>query len=1833
MFNIIDKIFNRFHKYQAPSGLSERILRMNEEVNAKQTSTPKTSRQNKISLNNWLVWLKPVMALVLVAVLVGGVYFQFFRVGKLAAAFELKPEIMDDAGVPANGAFILKANKFVTSAQLKQVIKIEPEVDFELKSLGNNTFKISPKTELKGYGVYKISIPEGLGDRNYSWAYQIKARFSVTGSNPGDKGTYVPVDSGIEVIFNRENIQDIEKYFEITPEVKGRFEVKGDTAVFIPKSSLRANQVYQVKIKAGLGALGVTDSLEKDYQFSFETTQTGSGITGGMGVQNDFDVQLPNTKPTVALYAYNYNFQTDLKQVRLYRFNNSEEFINSYAGSRNWDWGWTAFYRNNGITPEVGKLLKLSEFKPEVKTIGYQTFFELPETLEQGNYLVEIVASEGNKYVWLQITSISQYFSLTNENGLMWVKDFVNKNSVGSAKLSLWQESGNKNLANANNQGLIEFVTPEVLKVGTNIVQPVFFKVESRNSPDLFVIAKDNWGVYGPSKGDLYWKYITTDRPVYQMTDEINYWGVIKARGEDLRGKKISIALYSGYRYYGEEIPSDDQPLVAEQVEVSNFDTYQGKLNLKGLQTGYYSLVVLNGTEIVTSTSVQVATYLKPLYGLTIQPNKSQIFAGEPVIFKVKASFFDGTSVTGMKLSYSAYWNTQIQGEVVLDSQGEGNITLIPEYKEADNEDYYNYYPRSLDITVKPANVEEGEIQASGNVSVFGPKMHLQAYQEKNQGEDYNFVVKLNNIDLNNKSSDGSYYQSEFIGSPVNGYRLEAKIIRIYYEKVETGEAFDSIYKKVYKTYRYDKKEEVIESFNGLTDSLGEWRINKKLPAKVDSIYKVQVNGKDGSGRSLRSTIYAYPAYYYSGFDNYNPNNPFSIELRVDNPNETNYYFGKDYSVGDTVKLNLSANEGQLENSTEILYYRYQNKIGRVQVTASKDFSEGFTEDFAPNVQYRAVVLGPYGFVESNTVNASLKLSDKELKIKTETNQSNYRPGDEVSLKYNIQDKNKRGVTAEVNVAVVDEAIFQIPGYNFQANILDGLYQGIYINPIVGYTLYNSGRLSQGGAEKGGCFAGGTQILLANGKSKSIEAIRIGDEILTRESERSGRLVKAVVQGTSSHFVDGYLVVNNTLKITPEHTVYAGGEWKAMAQVRLGETMLDVSGNSVVVNTVEYQPQAKTLVYNLTVNKYHTYFAGNLYVHNQAKGGSVERVNFKDTALFQSFRTNENGSGELKFKLPDNITSWRVTSQAYAPAGMLAGHNQTNINAGLPFFVDAVTNSTYLAGDKPIMKVRVFGSAFKNGEEVEYSLRSNELKLNLTKQSKNRELEIPLGELKPGIIELHIRAKQGKHEDALVKKFEVIQSYFKRSASETQSVNTGRLSVKLNPSGQTQLVFADSGKGKYYSDLKNLLYGGIRMDEQAAALAANKLLTKYFEEDNGLQLNLNNYVRESGGLGLLAYGDPDLLASAKAADLVAENLSQNTLAEYFTRSLSDDKADIHRTAIALYGLASLKYPVLNKLQNLSESSELNKTDKLYIAVGLAKFGDLEGARKIYYETLRPNLEFNGLEASVGFEKDLTKKIKLTGSLAELAGQLEIYDDSQKLFRYTLNHYPVNDLAHMEKALAIRELLKQTKNQSASLEYMLNGKTEKVDLSKGQTKLLVVTPENFTNLEILSVSGDVRVTSYFEVSEEPNNLAKQSNLEINRRYLVDGKETNEFKAGDLVQVELTPKLRSGALEGEYFIKDFLPAGTRLVTNTFNLTNYLEGKTDCNYFWTPAMVINQTIYFDYYLYERMGGSCNQGSINYFARVVSLGEFTAEPPVMQFGLDLKYANIGKETRIIIK
>ena len=190
-------------------------------------------------------------------------------------------------------------------------------------------------------------------------------------------------------------------------------------------------------------------------------------------------------------------------------------------------------------------------------------------------------------------------------------------------------------------------------------------------------------------------------------------------------------------------------------------------------------------------------------------------------------------------------------------------------------------------------------------------------------------------------------------------------------------------------------------------------------------------------------------------------------------------------------------------------------------------------------------------------------------------------------------------------------------------------------------------------------------------------------------------------------------------------------------------------------------------------------------------GDTSVRKDFKDTALFTAVKTNSNGRAEITFRMPDNLTSWRVTCQAVT-SDLQAGTKMINVSSKLPFFVDTIFNKVFLTGDSPSILVRANGEELPEGAEVDFKVtitaENGTEKTYTTKGTAKLHTEIGLGTLETGNYTIRVEGSYGSLRDAMERSFRVADSLLETSVTDFIPLSEG-ISLATDAKGLTTLTF------------------------------------------------------------------------------------------------------------------------------------------------------------------------------------------------------------------------------------------------------------------------------------------------------------------------------------------------------------------------------------------------------------------------------------------------------------
>jgi hypothetical protein len=144
------------------------------------------------------------------------------------------------------------------------------------------------------------------------------------------------------------------------------------------------------------------------------------------------------------------------------------------------------------------------------------------------------------------------------------------------------------------------------------------------------------------------------------------------------------------------------------------------------------------------------------------------------------------------------------------------------------------------------------------------------------------------------------------------------------------------------------------------------------------------------------------------------------------------------------------------------------------------------------------------------------------------------------------------------------------------------------------------------------CFLAGTKIFMSDDSYKNIEDINVGERVASFDLKSKKIITGTVVKTFVHEFNSEYLIINNKLKVTPNHLLFVNGKWIKASEVKVGDKLLDNDGKEVNVLSIRTE-KGTVRVYNLEVDKEHNYFAENVLVHNKDVGTTDTTSGTTDT--------------------------------------------------------------------------------------------------------------------------------------------------------------------------------------------------------------------------------------------------------------------------------------------------------------------------------------------------------------------------------------------------------------------------------------------------------------------------------------------------------------------------------------------------------------------------------------------------------------------------------------------
>lgn len=629
--------------------------------------------------------------------------------------------------------------------------------------------------------------------------------------------------------------------------------------------------------------------------------------------------------------------------------------------------------------------------------------FNLP-ALPPDAYL--LVASGGGRRTWavVNVTQLAVVVKRSPNAVLTWVTDHRTGSPVVGATVTIWDKSGDKEIARgrSDKDGVCQIAARS--DAGQVLIV-------TRSTPGQSV---DRAGllVSGVSPDGHLVSHLQTDRPIYRPGATVSYRAILRRTRGNGFAAPVTEPITTEIR------DSRDNVFQRTEEKTNAIGTLAGSFPVPARGSlGAYSLVLTAKDGQKAYATFTVAEYRKPDFLASVTPGKERYLSGEPGTFALKASYYFGAPLPGAAVRYlirsrptpfygslsddpadsawfasgdgnlyahDTYAADAVVGDGTVVTDAAGNATIpFPTKRDMGDAAY------TISATVTDG--QRREVTTTASVPVYAATLRL-GIRAQNQVAPLNAVVP---VDLIVSDPDG---------------RPAGSKVTLVTRQQEWDEK------------KHISEWHVLSQSAAVVPASGKQTTN--VPAAKEGDVEVRATIADGTGRIAIATTHFYVAA---------PDTPSEEEVKEP---IVQARLGKpSYQPGETATVFLTTNspkrpvlltiEGESLFAVKVMLPGKTRFVWKVPVTLA----------MSPNVyvtatQWAHVISKASHFSRLIDCTTTLPVPDRSrrLDLSVTPDRAEHGPGDTVIYTIRARD-GKSGqpvVGAEVVLAVIDEAIFAV---------------------------------------------------------------------------------------------------------------------------------------------------------------------------------------------------------------------------------------------------------------------------------------------------------------------------------------------------------------------------------------------------------------------------------------------------------------------------------------------------------------------------------------------------------------------------------------------------------------------------------------------------------------------------------------------------------------------------------------------------------------------------------------------------------------------------------------
>ncbi|MCP4535999.1 MAG: hypothetical protein GY832_02535 [Chloroflexi bacterium] len=902
---------------------------------------------------------------------------------------------------------VIRFNYPMNVPSVKRALAIEPAIEGDLTWNDTGTIAtITPIAPLPNETEYAIHLDGLLLDAHGDELPPVDPLHFTTPPpilSIRRQGKDTHPNAIIEVIFDRlMDPASTEDAFQVTPALPGSFEWRETTLIFQADSGyLTEYTTYTVTIGTDADGLDGNPILQESYTWSFHTTQFQDLATFGWGPNAQvLDVDGRRAIQFQVSQAHPATLTFELYRLSLNQF--LDRYTSGFRG--------VAGREDRPVSTEGTTLARQWQIETSQSNKQYVNINEviIPADVPPGLYVLNLNAGHLNDQLILLLTRNTIALKQAEGQIAAWVSN-VNGESVRGIEVSVYARDG------------------QLVSQGYTDQNGVYRTAIRRDPQPLIVVARDGsdvtatglsnewrstgsqwWGWWRPAPKALDWAtYIYTDRPIYRPGQTVSFKGIVRQDDDAVLGLPAA------------ETPitvrvRDARDNVVQTIELvtNHFGTVDGEFTIaEGAMLGDYAIeIVVNGESHHQAFKVQ--DYRKPDYQVSVTTDAEKYIAGQEIAVTVDAGYFFGKPLPNARLVIRQYelgerywWDESSEDPYIWYQSNRSEINGTT--------DANGHFTFTLDAALGH-NSRQVHWRSSLSRSTWG--IEVTADDGSRQTVSSFAVVQVFDGAEKVRLNTGGYFKT-----PDQPFTVRATASTIFDEPA-SGRSLRL------QLRRYDSDTNdytiVLQSVDLTTDNQGQ----AALPFTVEEpgYYQLYLSGTDDLGNELSHTSWLY----VFGESRRWTRRSSGISIAADR---------ESYAPGDTAQLVI---ESTWSGPALLTFERGTTRREQlIELTAPLTLVEvPIQPDDAPNIfitvnawQERNTTLTPDMYVsqpDSQLHTASVELrvpvTDKTLHVVITPDQPTYAPREEATFTVRVTNARGDPVSAEVSLALVDEAIFSL---------------------------------------------------------------------------------------------------------------------------------------------------------------------------------------------------------------------------------------------------------------------------------------------------------------------------------------------------------------------------------------------------------------------------------------------------------------------------------------------------------------------------------------------------------------------------------------------------------------------------------------------------------------------------------------------------------------------------------------------------------------------------------------------------------------------------------------